>query len=264
MNFFQYIDNPLGKKNAVFSQRGMFKELYEKKFDAVFMREAGKINYQLFYDKGKDRYYIHLKIPSEVVPKFYYDVVIRFSSANPLAFSSNSLKDYDIRVFSNDPAFCFTYLRVFLKNDMFIDDLKPKAPKLALKKDPKERNPYGLVGYVKSLYFAFLFMKNKNLFDKYFYKTNGLKYDKKVLLANVEDAEVKIAQRQEKAKNLAIDEKRAKKQAQQVSKPRQVYSTKQQSTMSITPTTKSASNGVKKVNSVKKTHSITSGLRKRK
>jgi len=45
MSFQQYIDNPMGKRNAVFSQRDLFKQLYTEKFDKVFLREAGKINY---------------------------------------------------------------------------------------------------------------------------------------------------------------------------------------------------------------------------
>ena len=35
MSFQQYIDNPLGKRNAVFSQRDLFKNLYTEKFDKL-------------------------------------------------------------------------------------------------------------------------------------------------------------------------------------------------------------------------------------
>ena len=78
MTFQQYIDTPMGKRNAVFSQRDMYKTMYTEKFNQVFLREAGKINYTTFIDKSKDRYAIHIKIPSETVKDFYYDAVILF------------------------------------------------------------------------------------------------------------------------------------------------------------------------------------------
>lgn len=213
VTFNQYIENPLGKNNAVFSQRDMFRQLYESKFNAVFLREAGNIHYQLMYDKRRSRYYIHIKIPSEVVKHFYYDVVIMFHAKDPEVLSSSSLRNYDIKVFSNDPAFCFTYLRVFLKNDMFLDDLKPKAPSQALRKDPVERNPHQLIGYVKSLYFAFIFMNSKNLFNKFFYETNGIPYNKNDLLRNVEHADSKIRKRQEEGERIRRSERKQSKAA---------------------------------------------------
>lgn len=210
MTFKQYIDNPLGKNNAVFSQRQLFKDLYTAKYNAVLLREAGKIDYTLLYDKKKDEYYCHIKIPSEVVKEFYYDVVIKFYSDDNANVTAPSLNGYKIQVFSNDPAFVFTYLRVFLKNNMFIMDLKDKAPKLALKKDPVEKNPHELVGYVKSLYFAYLFMSQKNLFYKHFYKTNAIPYSKKALLDNVEHADKKIQKRQEEAQKQSRRDRREK------------------------------------------------------
>jgi hypothetical protein len=195
--------NPLGKRNAVFSQREMYKGLYTDKFDKLLLREAGKIDYKLYHDNKRDEYYAHIKIPSEVVPKFYYDVVIQFFSHDVSDNISPSLLKYNVRFFSNDPAFVYTYLRVFLKNDMFIRDLAPRAPKMALKEDPKERNPYEIPGYVKSIYFAYLFMKMKNLFTKSNYSLYGKKYDKNVLLREVEQAERKIAKRQEEGQKIA-------------------------------------------------------------
>lgn len=211
MTFNQYIENPLGKHNAVFSQRDMFKELYRGKLDNILLREAGKINYQLFYDNN-DRYYIHIKIPSEVVNKFYYDVVIMFYSDKAEYFNSNTLRDYNIKVFSNDPSFCFTYLYVFNKNDMFFEDLKEKAPKASLKDAPIERNPQEIVGYVKSLFFAYLYMRDHNLFNKFYYKNNGIKYNKKDLLMNVEHATSKIEKRQQEGEKIRKAEKKIKEQ----------------------------------------------------
>ena len=140
MTFKQYIENPLGKRNAVFSQRDMYKALYTDKFDKLFLREAGKINFRMYYDDN-DKFYIHIKIPSEGVKNFYYDAVIMFYTDDAAVHSQPTLENYNVKFFSNDPAFVFTYLRVFLKNDLFFEDLKVKSSKLALKEDTKQNNP---------------------------------------------------------------------------------------------------------------------------
>ena len=211
MTFQQYIDNPMGKRNAVFSQRDIFKNLYTEKFDKIFLREAGKIDYTLYVDKKTDRYIIHIKIPSETVKDFYYDAVIMFYTNDAVKRTSPSLQDYNVKFFSNDPAFVFTYLHVFLKHDLLIEDLKPKSPKLALQKFPKEKNPYGVPGYSKILYFAFIFMKSKNLFVKNIYTTNGVQYTPKKLLSQVEHADKKIADRQELGANQVKEENKTER-----------------------------------------------------
>ena len=212
MTFNQYIINPMGKRNAAFSQRDMYKALYTEKFDKVFLREAGKIDFALYVDEKRDRYIAHIKVPSETVKNFYYDAVIMFYATDAAPKSSSSLQDYYVKFFSNDPAFVFTYLRVFLKNDLFFEDLKPKSSKLALTQDPKVTNPYEVPGYSKILYFAYLFMKSKNLFAKHMYTTYGSKYSKQALLNNVEHADKKISDRQELGESQAKEEARAKRE----------------------------------------------------
>lgn len=216
MTFQQYVDNPMGKKNAVFSQRDIYKSQYTKRFDVIYLREAGNMRYTLYKDKKNDTFYVHIKIPSEVIPKFYYDVVIKFETKNNGLRVSNSLKEYDVRFFSNDPAFVFTFEHVFHKNGMFIEELSPKASKLALKNFPKEKNRFGIPGYVKSIYFAWIFMNRKNLFSKYMYDQVGQPYNVKILLDNIDDTDKKIADRQEKGVELEKQKsklKRAKEDA---------------------------------------------------
>lgn len=255
MSFRQYIDNPMGKRNAVFSQRDMFKKLYTEKFDKVFLREAGKINYTLYIDKKKDQYIAHIKIPSETVKDFYYDAVILFYTNDPAIKTSPSLQDYSVKFFSNDPAFVFTYLRVFLKNDLFFEDLKPKSSKLALKQDPKIKNPYEVPGYSKILYFAYLFMKTKNLFAKNMY-VSAIPYDKKKLINNVEHTDIKIAQRQElgekQRKQEAKEEKQKKREKVQ---PRTVVSPTDNIRMTKTTNTIGSSRTTKLANTVRKVKS---------
>lgn len=209
--FDGWILNPMVKDNSVFTHRDMYKKMYVEKFDKILLREAGKINFKLYYDDSKDEYYAHLKIPSEVVPNFYYDVVVQFYTKDNGIRASKSLTDYLVRFYSNDPAFVFTYLRVFKKNDMFIEALSSKAPKEALKKDPVQKNPYEVISYIKSLYFAFLYMKAKNLFSKVMYTTYGEKFNIKKLLPTIRDANIVIEERKIKGEEVEKAKREAKK-----------------------------------------------------
>lgn len=197
MTFEEYINNPMGKHNSVFSHRQMYQTMYMQKLDAILLREVGKVKYTLYIDK--DTYILHMKVPSEVVEKFYYDVVVEFSSTNPATKIGNSLRKYDVRFYSNDPSFCYTFAHAFNKNKLFIDMLKDKMPRDFLNKVAKEKNPKDQVGYVKSIFFCFLLAERYNLFDKAIYRVYQTKFDKKQFLDSIEFAETKIQKRQELA-----------------------------------------------------------------
>ena len=211
MTFQQYIDNPLGKKSAVFSQRDMYKELYTKKYGAVLLRENGSFTTKMYYDKKNDIYYIHMRVPSEVVEKFYYDVVVKFYPIDGTNATSNDLHNYGVKFFSNDPAFVFTYEYVFSKNDLFISELKPRASKTALKSRPTERNPYEIPGYVKSLYFCFLHMKSRSLFNKTYWKQYAEPFRLRTLIDAIEPSDKKVADRQRLGIEVAKKKAREKK-----------------------------------------------------
>lgn len=195
MTFDEYISNPMGKKNAVFSQREVFREIYTKKLDAILVREVGKVKYQLYYDKKNSKYYIHFKIPSEPIKDFYYDTVIEFYTKDHGISIGKSLSKYDVKFYSNDPSFVFTFAHAMKKNDMFIKDLEPRMAKKALKEVGKEKNPKDEVGYVKSIFFAYLLMKNYGLFAKVQFESYAKPYNKKELLNAVTQAEEKVQAR---------------------------------------------------------------------
>lgn len=209
MTLPEYIKNPMGKENAVFSQREMFRALYTDKFNKVMLREAGKLKVRFFKD-GDARFTIHIKIPSEVIEKFYYDVVIQFTSKDPKDIISPNLDGYDAKFFSNDPAFVYTFAYAFRQNNLFIEDLAPKMSKLALTQRAKERNPKNVVGYVKSIYFAYLYMHAHGFDKKAIWNGSGEPYDVQKLLADVMEADEKIELRQKMGANLEASKKKEK------------------------------------------------------
>lgn len=196
MTFEEYIVNPMQKQGKVFNavMREAMRTNYTNRFNNILLREAGKINHYKFKNSKTNEYIILVKIPSEVVKNFYYDVVIKFSANTDTAAAGTLLNKYNIQVFSNDPAFNFTYAYVFLKNGLVIKDLEPKLAKLARKETPKVTNPEEQVGYVKSLYFAYLFMQQRGLF-KVITWSDSEEYDRQKLLSLVENSDTKIDDR---------------------------------------------------------------------
>ena len=250
--FDEYIANPMGGKNSVFTQREMYRSMYTQKLDAILLREAGRIDYFLY--KDKDNYIAHIKVPSEVVPKFYYDVVVEFIPKGINSGLSKTLNnEYNVTFYSNDPAFVYTFAHAFIKNKLFFTDLEPKMSKLAVKNKAVEKNPQDQIGYVKSIYFAYLWMKRAGLFNKLKFDAEAKSYSKRIILATVEHADKKINDRQEKEaelnkkKRIEKSKEIAKKNAEREYKP----------DGQIKPSGKSTSIGtVKKTKTTKRSSSI--------
>lgn len=213
MTFDDYIQNPMGRENSVISNRNMYRELYTEKFNKILLREGGKISYNLYTD-GK-RYFCYIKIPSEVVHKFYYDVLVEFDPPAGV-LSGNNLNRYNVKFYSNDPAFVFTFAHAFIKNGIFITDLTDKMSKEAVKTKAKEKNPKDIVGYVKSLYFAYIFMNRRGLFNKLHYVD---RYDLKYLKRAIMNADEKIQLRQEAGSHVAKNNKRDREAIKKVRSP---------------------------------------------
>ena len=214
ITFDEYINNPMGKENTVFSHRDMYANLYKEKLDKILVRENAHIDYKLYIDKNKEAYYVYIKVPSEVIENFYYDVVIQMTPKDSNFAMQRNLKNYKVRFFSNDPSFVFTFVHAFYKKDLFIKDLSSKMTKEALKEVGKEKNPEDQIGYVKSLYFAYLIMKQKGLFEKVKFESEGEPINWKKLLSQIEHADSKINERQEEQTKLNKHKKAEKKKDQ--------------------------------------------------
>jgi hypothetical protein len=96
----------------------------------------------------------------------------------------------------------YTFAHAFLKNDLLIKDLEPRMSKLAIEHRAKIKNPKDIVGYVKSIFFAWLVMKNYGLMRKVNFDTYGQRYDLKSFLNTIEPADSKVEKRKEAGKEL--------------------------------------------------------------
>lgn len=70
--------------------------------------------------------------------------------------------------------------------------------KEALKTKAIERNPKDEVGYVKSIFFAYLLMEQYGLFDKTMFDVYGETYNKRHFLETVTHADIKVRDRIDK------------------------------------------------------------------
>lgn len=169
MTFSDYIINPShdSTRPMIVGQKELAKQVYTDKYNKMMLRTAGGVKYELFKNPNDDkRFTIFFKMPSETTDKLFYDVVIDFYTKDTVVEQSNSLKNYLIRAYTNDPNFVFTYAYVFNKNKLLIPELVTKLGKDATTVKPKTTNPHKNMGYVKDLYFAYLFMQDHGLFNK--------------------------------------------------------------------------------------------------
>lgn len=205
MTLDQYILNPMGRKNAVMNAvaREAIASDYLKRYAQVMMREHSNIGYFFFKDEKRNKYVAHIKIPSEVVPKFYYDVVLEFTTDQNVTAGGQDLFKYNCRFFSNDPAFVYTYAYVFNNDELFIDYLRSKMSRKALHDTPNEKNPSQSVGYVKSIYFAYLFMKARDFNKVNIFSPLAKKYSLSELTKSIEHADDKVAARIEAGNKIA-------------------------------------------------------------
>lgn len=201
MSLEQYILNPALKSNAILNAatRELIKTNYQHKFDNIMLRENGKVTYYLYMEPQKNVYWAYIKVPSEIVHNFYYDVIFKFTPTNSTGFFDDIFK-FNVKFFSNDPNFVFTYAYVFYKNDLLIQELRSKMSKEALKQHPEEKNPTEQISYEKAIYFAYLIMKERKLNKLLKFKAEAKTLDVKFILNNVMQADEKIRLRQEEGK----------------------------------------------------------------
>lgn len=210
MTFDEYILNPIGKRNAVLnaSTREILRSLYKQKFDNILLRERGKINYKLYKQSTTNVYWAHIKVPSEVVPKFYYDVVIKFFADENVRGGGANLFKYSVQFFSNDPAFIYNYAYSFNQRKLFITELKKKMGRKILSTPAKEKNPDNIISYVKSIYFAYLTIENLGLNKLHKFESECKELNPRELLKDIEDPMVKIKKREELGSKISKKKKK--------------------------------------------------------
>lgn len=157
-----------------------YRERYKNLLDS-----GAKFRFQIYKTSGENgRTFVHVKVPSETVGNFYYDVLMEFD----IGKSTKNIEDCDIRIFSNCPSFVYTYAYVFyhlgesaptnksnkkpsglligflskkIPNDrLLIPGTEAKLGDDVINNPPVVRNPAGLPLFDKSIYHAIFFIQD--------------------------------------------------------------------------------------------------------
>lgn len=172
-----YIKNPVGKGSANVARRDMIRRNLESRYLVMLKQSKSMFKIKDFFIDKVGNYILHMEVPSEYYYKegLFYDVVIQFMVTDSSRVDL-TLKNYRIRLYSNSPAFMFTYGYVYNKDENLVPFLKNKLSSLALTKAPVIRNPDESYGYEKSVYFAILFLRdNPRLTNKAMINSKPLK-----------------------------------------------------------------------------------------
>lgn len=155
-------------------------EDYRERYDVLRKDKSKPFRHDVYTMTPGNRIAVHIKVPSETVDKFYYDVLLELSAEK----SAVDFGDCDVKVFSNCPSFVYSVAYVFAHwnpdtgkverggKGMMIDMLKGKLPRdrmlipgleNKLGRDPVHdapvtRNPMGLPMFDKSIYFAVFYL----------------------------------------------------------------------------------------------------------
>lgn len=254
----QYITNPMQSPILTATMRESMRNSYIKKFNALLLREHGVINYFLYKDEENNKYYAYFKIPSETIERFYYDTIIEFSADQNIMEAGKNLFKYNIRFYSNDPSFVYTYAYTFYRKGLFIKEFESKMSQKALREPPKEKNPTQMVGYVKTIYFAYLFMKLRSFNDLDKFKAQASVLNINNLIANVMIADQKLGEREDAGERLA----KKKRVAKDKEKREQENAKRKANSVLAVKYTKKIGNNIKKTGSVKTTKIVKKTKRK--
>lgn len=162
--FDDYINNPSGKGSAVIAS--INKDQFEKELIGLESRN-GKATYTIYKQhKGNtNQYYIHFLIPSST-NGFFHDVIVEFNPNKNDSTTTKTIKSYNVRFFSNDSNFVFTYAYTYKTHGVLIIELEKLLPFRSIAQKPAMRNPDNAMGYNKCIIFAYIIMQRDGLFNK--------------------------------------------------------------------------------------------------
>lgn len=225
---FMQDNMPLSKgsvKVPIKSIRDEYRERYDK------LSKDKPFKHELYKTSPGGRVIVHVKVPSETLDTFYYDVLLEVEGTP----TARGLENCNVKFFSNCPSFVYTYAYIFYhlsadgtvsrdnkSGGAIITLLRRKLPQdrllmpgtedkigdAVLDNEPNTRNPHRLIMLDKSLYYAvFYLMDNVKLSD--ILNNHNLRTEAQIL-ASVSDFDTLMAKRKQEERR----EKRTKLQNQ--------------------------------------------------
>lgn len=209
MNIKEYLKNPAGK-GAVIPGKEALLDIFNRRYGTL--NKTKPIDFKIYVDR--EIIYYHVLISTEASDRDNtYDVILRFAPTSHADINDKSIKNYEIRFFSNCPSFTYTYAYVAKLNGIIVEELVDKYNKTVLKFPPVSRNPGLIFNYEKSTYFACKFlMESGDYLSKHYIKSRGIKFTKNIFKTIRTDSviEEEIKRSRNKAKENARAQKNEK------------------------------------------------------
>jgi len=157
---------PFGQGFSALSTRLLIEDLTKRFIAGV----ENTIKIKAF--KDKDVYFIWATIESKTNDKYngtdniHYDIVFQMIPPNSKSKQDLSIRDYDVKVYSNCPSFIYTFNFAYYKKNALINLPNGYYSKLALTMKPKVRNPLLLLGIDENIWFVVMYLDKHKLFDR--------------------------------------------------------------------------------------------------
>ena len=121
--------------------------------------------------KNKETYIVYFTIPSKENKQYpgdviYYDIILEFTPPNSKWVTANTIRDYDVKVFNNNPRFVYTFNYAANKKHVLFNLPSKYYNRYSLRTPAKKRNPMNLLGIDANIYHAFMYMEKHHLYDK--------------------------------------------------------------------------------------------------
>lgn len=181
MNIKDYMNNPGGKGSVTPGKQLLLNDL-DRRY-ALLERDK-PIELKIYRDKYS--YIFHLIITTEANEKENtYDVVLKFDPSTKSDRFDGSIKNYNMKMFSNCPSFTYTYAYVAHINGLLVDGLRDKYDKETLKNPPIQRNPRLVLNYEKSIYYACKYIMEKGYLNKASIDAQSLRFNKTIFVEEI-------------------------------------------------------------------------------
>lgn len=253
MTFKEIMQNPTGRGTGMVAARYSIIDNLNMRSETLLAKKD--IQFRVFSDD--EAFVVQFKVPSEQEEyKIEYDVVIRFIPTNA---ESRSLSGYQVQLFSNSPAFSFTYAYVINERDWLVPELSGKFERQFTSTPPRERNPEEIYGFEKSIYFSLFLLRHRNVtFLSQLERLVYGKVDWALLLREIPSAQEKLSEyeKEKERVNRLLRAKRAKDKAakaeEEKKRQRDIRSPARVDSKSVRLKTTKAVPRSKKVKSVKR------------
>ena len=177
------IDNPSQFDTVDFGTKWMKIREYKRRDE--YSQEKVKRLDMLFFKEADNSYYFYIEYPSSLHGNTY-DVVIHFYTNDEAIMRESTLRNYNVRIFSNNPVFGWFFGHANYTKGLMIPWLADKLSRDMLENVATKHNPKDGIGFDHSFYLSATYiLRHPRYLDKTFLESKLVAFDKDNIYAMV-------------------------------------------------------------------------------